>query len=732
MFNTFSDEAFINAIEAHKSRDYENARKFYEKVLFSIPNHPDANHNLGLLEVDSGSYHKAIDCFKRAVDANPLSAQFWKSLLNLLEKTHNTDELKKFETLAKASGMHRSEGEIIFSKQNDYVDPVSDFVKTELRKIYKKKDFPLILSLEKNYLPKYESSVWVLNFFGSVYLQLGKSDEAVNFLTKAHLVNPLDTNVLLNLSTAQFNLKDFHASISSLEKVLNIKPNSAEALNGLGNAFIELKKVDFAEDLYKKALEVNPDNHHSYNNLGNLYKDNNRVDEAIALYRKAIAVCPNVIEPYCNLSDAFYKDKKPKEALNILNDALKVSESAVIYQKLGILHTLLGDIHESIKNYEKGLEINPLDADAHCNLGNSYKRVGNFKGALASYKKAIKIKPSFCAAHRHFSTLHKYSKTDLANFQQMIHLNSVVLSSLEEKAHIEFGLAKAFKDLGDFENSYRYFVDGNRSRNEAQTYDIENDIKFLDTLVIKSKVADQFKLEIKNHKTPIPVFIVGMPRSGTTLLEQMISSHTEVTGLGELSYVAEACFEMARGGTDINEQKIQNFRDYYFDKITQHDVKTKFFVDKMPHNFLYIPFILSAFPEAKIIHIKRDSKATCWSNFTQHFSADGLGYCWDLENVVTYYNGYSKLMNYYRNRYSDSLINVNYEALTESPDIHLSKVLLYIGLEWEDKCIRPEENKGVVSTASNKQVRQGIYKGSSMAWKKFEKYLEEPLSKLNA
>jgi hypothetical protein len=229
---------------------------------------------------------------------------------------------------------------------------------------------------------------------------------------------------------------------------------------------------------------------------------------------------------------------------------------------------------------------------------------------------------------------------------------------------------------------------------------------------------------------PTPVFILGMPRSGTSLLEQIITSNSKVTGAGELEYISQYGFNLAVGNEVINKTSISNFRKAYQSELFRLSDGKDVVTDKMPQNFRFIPLICAAFPEAKIVHVRRDSAATCWSNYKQYFVTKGLGYCHDLSDVTTYFQLYENLMKYWQSQYGDRIYNLDYEKLTIDQENETREVIQYLDLKWEDACLYPQKNERNVRTASQQQVRKRVYQGSSQAWRKYEPFLNGAFDKL--
>ena len=221
----------------------------------------------------------------------------------------------------------------------------------------------------------------------------------------------------------------------------------------------------------------------------------------------------------------------------------------------------------------------------------------------------------------------------------------------------------------------------------------------------------------------MPIFIVGLPRSGTTIVEQIISSHSKVTGAGELSFAAQFGAAIANGFTEANKDSLLNFRKKYLIKLKNVASGNFIVTDKMPQNFHFIGLLAAAFPEAKIVNVKRNPTAVCWANYKQYFSLRGMGYCYELDDCISYYKLYANLMEFWEMKLPNRIYNIDYERLTTNQDDETKKLIQHLDLDWENKCLSPQNNERSVATASNMQVRQAVYQGSSEQWKKYEPFL---------
>lgn len=263
------------------------------------------------------------------------------------------------------------------------------------------------------------------------------------------------------------------------------------------------------------------------------------------------------------------------------------------------------------------------------------------------------------------------------------------------------------------------------------SYDLKQDELLFDQIKASAPRLKElaFSEPIK-AATNTPIFILGMPRSGTTLVEQIISSHSQVHGAGELPFWDRFGGSLSLGNQTISSENVLQMRKAYLCELENVSNGCRFVTDKMPQNFRYIGLLLKALPEAKVIHVKRDPAATCWSNFKHYFSAKGLGYSYDLKDTVNYFKLYQDLMEFWDQQYSEHIYHLDYDKLTREQEAETRNLIEHLELDWEDACLSPQENKRSVRTASQQQVRQKVYMGSSQAWRKFEPYLDGALDSL--
>ena len=299
---------------------------------------------------------------------------------------------------------------------------------------------------------------------------------------------------------------------------------------------------------------------------------------------------------------------------------------------------------------------------------------------------------------------------------------------------LNLALSKVYEDLGDHDKQFKFLKKGNDQRKKELNYSIDQSLK------LHSSIKEFFKSPLTPVKKSSynalkfrPVFIVGMPRSGTSLVEQIVSSHHEVHGAGELEYFSPILSPiLTKGSAVVTEKDILSIRDQYLSKVSSLKFKQGIMTDKMPANFRYIGFILSAFPEAKIIHLKRDARATCWSIYKYYFDSKGNGYSFDQEDLAKYYGLYSEMMAFWHELFPNKIYDISYEDLTTNQEEETRKLLEYCDLDWDENCLNFHKNERAVKTASALQVREKMYQGSSDVWKEYEAYYTTTYKRVKA
>jgi tetratricopeptide (TPR) repeat protein len=514
--------------------------------------------------------------------------------------------------------------------------------------------------------------------------------------TNALIKDYPNDSLLFNICGACYNeTNELQTAIESFEKAIAIKPDYAEAHYNLGVAFHKTRQLESAVKSYETAIKIKQAYPTAQNNLGLIYLEFGQLDLAVKKFEWAIAYSPEYAEAHNSLGAAYQE--------------LKQFDKAKI-------------------QFEKASSLNPQYAQAFENLGILCEIINLSNEALNFYEKAIQTNPNLTNSYRNLSRLKKFKAKDplISQMQSILSKGSLSLSGA---ANINFALAKVYADLDNHEKYFKFLNEGNALRKKVLNYDI-NDSQNFHATVVKLFKSNKI-LNSNSQLKPLikkPIFIVGMPRSGTTLVEQIISSHNDVHGGGELVTLSKIIEPILANITDsdkgeLTSNQILSIRDQYLSYLSDLNVPEKIITDKMPVNFRFIGFILSAFPEAKIIHLKRDARAICWSNYKNYFST-GNGFSFNQDDLIKFYSLYSEIMDFWHSLFPNKIYDINYEKLTTNQEKETQKLLNYCELDWDDDCLNFHKNTRPIVTASKSQVRQKMYQGSSEVWKKYELHLK--------
>ena len=525
-------------------------------------------------------------------------------------------------------------------------------------------------------------------------------------------------------------------ALLSIKELIQDFPNIPLLHNISGACNSALGEIDSAIISFNKAIELKPDYDEAYFNLGVAFHQTGQLGEAINSYERVISIKHAYPTAHNNLGLIALSQGQ-------LDNALKSFEWAVAYgPEYAEAHNSLGAALQELKQFEKAkvsfkkaVALNPQYAQGLHNLAILSEIINLPDEASEYYEKALAVEPNYAEAYRNQSRTKKYKKND-PQIAQMQSIYSNDNLSISDKVHINFALAKVNEDLGNQKDFFKHLDEGSRLRKKQLNYNINETEEFHSSL-IRLFSEDQPKIK-QLSLGPLdirPIFIVGMPRSGTSLVEQIISSHHSVHGAGELNnfknVVTPALKNYIGNLTNtINEDDLLSIRKNYIKSLMDLNVSEKIITDKMPVNFRMIGLILTAIPEAKIIHLTRDPKATCWSNY-KHYFANENGFTFDQEDLARFFILYQELMGFWHKSFPNKIHDISYERLTTHQEDETQKLLKYCELDWDNNCLNFHKNTRAVHTASASQVRQKMYQGSSDAWKKYEKFLQPLIMGLN-
>jgi tetratricopeptide (TPR) repeat protein len=411
---------------------------------------------------------------------------------------------------------------------------------------------------------------------------------------------------------------------------------------------------------------------------------------------------------------------------------LRYPGAGVLHLRLGNAYAALGRFGPARESFENAIRWAPGDAGIHYNLGNTLRVLGDFEGAAESYARAIQLSPDFAAAHFNLSSLRTYRPGDPQIKLMRAQLKRRDLPKSAEMA-LHFALGKAHSDCDDPDRAFAHFVQGNRAQRAIKPYDAAGQRRlFADIRACFEAGIDAVPQPPAGPAQPQrPVFIVGMLRSGSTLVEQILGRHSQVHAAGEIGLAsASARQHLGPAPGAITAARMGAFRDAYRAGLSRLRASAPVITDKMPHNFLWTGFLLRAFPEARIVHMVRDPRATCWSIFSHCFPTPEGGYDNDLRDLTEFHGLYADLMAFWHRLFPGQILDLQYESLVEAPEAETRRLLAHCGLAWEPGCLADRRLSGPLLTASGPQVAKPIYRGSSDAWRKFAPHLGSMLEGL--
>ena len=526
-------------------------------------------------------------------------------------------------------------------------------------------------------------------------------------------------------------------ALKIVEALIKKSPNVPLLYNIRGVCYQTIKELGKAIDDFSQATILKSDYAEAYCNLGVTYQEKGDLVSAVNAYKNAIDNDNNYPTAHNNLGKIFLASGEIDSSIEHLECAITLkSDFADAHNNLGSAFLRINKLNDAIKSYKKAIALKPDFAVANNNLGIAYLRTGDPKLASKFFENAITITPGYATAHHNLSGVKVYKEKD----KQVSLIESLLIEnnlSQKERIYLNFALAKAYEDLGNHEELFKHLNEGNRIRKKEMSNSIADSEEHneLIKLFFNSNNINNIKLTCRDSLPIRPIFIVGMPRSGTSLVEQIISSHHEVYGAGEVNNFHNIIMPIIEKHAVNENYNLKNdefalIRKQYSNSLERFYANEKVITDKWILNFKTIGFILSAFPESKIVHLKRDARATCWSIYKHYFSDEGNRWAYDYQDLARFYKSYVGLMDYWHNLFPGKIYDISYEDLTSNQEKETRNLLKYCDLDWDENCLNFYSNTRAVKTASAVQVRNKMYQGSSDVWRKYSEHLKPLLDAL--
>lgn len=560
----------------------------------------------------------------------------------------------------------------------------------ELQKLLVKNDHHAVLRKGKAALKKWPKSIAINQFLGRSAISLKQMDKGIYHLKRASKLEGGTGKATFDLGVALVSAKQFEPAYDALVARMQAAPDDAACADALGFTCFSLAELSKALYFHNLACKLDPTNAQYSIHRAYTLERTGLIKQLIKAYQIVQQIDPDSYIASQGLAKAYKLNGKVDLALAELErcQAKWPEKAAEIHMDRGRIHLITGDVEKVREEFEKALEIKPEDAELWYSyvvaLGDQSPDTAEQVRNLAKRAKGRDRVPVFAA------------------------------------------LARAEKNQKNYKASHDAYVEFNRLVREENQYSIETDRKnFAMLKKICAAVPETPEILKTEASCPDPIFIVGMPRSGTSLMETIFARHSHVTPLGE----SEVMSKIVTSNVMFSEP-LEKVQGLYLERAAA-EVETPRITDKNPLNFRYLGAMDRIFPKAKFIRMNRDPRAVAWSMYTTRMITPSYTFCYDPEELIAYFDLYHDMMDHWEKQLPEGrILHVNYEDLTAAPDDQIPAILKAVGLPFEEACLSPEKSTHSVNTASNMQVRRPIYKGSSEAWRKYEPWAGHWLSRL--
>lgn len=689
-----SEDRLYLAIQLHNEGKIVQAEALLNQIVEANTPHAEAWHLLGVIAYQRGQSQLAIRYIQQAITINATEALFHSNLGEMHRQLKNLSLSIQYGQQAVA--LQPSSATAFSNLGIAYYDA----------KQYEQAEACHQQALSIN--PDLSSS---LNNMGSIYKEQNKIKEAQGFYQAAIAASPYFVDPLNNLGVLFLQQHEFTQALEYLSRAILLMPTFTDAQCNLGSVFLSLEQYDEAFVHFEKALQLNAHYAEAYHGLAKVYLYQHQFLKAEQAIRKAMALNPQHMDYYQTLASIYNEQGMHQEALAYLNEAIAFdSSSESLYITKGTILLELGELAQAEEQFLKIAHDPKIDVQV--------------------------------SAHYSLVQLKKI-KLDNQSLKSLLSIaNNIDEVPLNRREYLYFSLGKCFDDLGEWSKAFEYFNRGCAVKRKRISYDSKEPIHFTQRL-IKGFTKELIEaLRAFANPSSQPLFIVGMPRSGSTLVEQILSSHARVYGAGELKLLNRLIQAPVKYQNQILRypENILNalpamsqyISEHYLESLGQFSSTALHITDKMLHNFIAIGLIHALFPNAKIIHMQRNPIDTCLSCYTKLFS-QGQFYSYDLIELGQYYRCYERIMEHWRTVLpSNAWIDIHYEEMVCNLETEAQRLFEFCDLTWDPACLNFYESKRQIRTASLTQVRQPIYTSSVERWRRFESELEPLIQALSS
>jgi tetratricopeptide (TPR) repeat protein len=575
-----------------------------------------------------------------------------------------------------------------------------------------------------------------LHLMGLLAHQAGRHEEAIEFIRRA-LAGKADPIFHSNLAGAYLALGRSSEAVASCQEAVRLEPSNAENRNNLGVALRRLGKTDQAAACFRDAIRLAPHHADARSNLGGVLQRQGRLAESMSVLEETVRLFPSHARAHSNLGAVLIEMGYHDVAIQHFREAVRLRPNfteAINY--IGVVMRDIGQNEEAIRWFREVLRIDPKHSTARNTLAHTLETMGRIPEAIAELEEGLRHEPENAKA---LGSLGRFVATGDYSFhdEQLPLLEKLTARGdlpAEDVGQLHMALAWTFDKRGEYQRAFSHCqrckeLRKEEDRRRGEVFEPEAHRKYIERIIATFTPEWFERVRSFGNDSDRPVFVVGMMRSGTTLAEQVLASHPEVAGAGELRDVERMFLTLpGRLGLNVDPLEAMGLLDAAMTRrlaeehrhvLGQIGGRARRVVDKQPFNFLRLGFIAMLFPRAKIIHCRRDPVDTCMSCYFQNFESP-LPFTLDLGHLGVYYREYQRLMEHWKRVLPLPIFELNYEELTARQEEVSRRMVEFCGLEWDERCLRFNETQRVVRTASAMQVRQAMYRTSVGRWKRYE------------
>lgn len=565
---------------------------------------------------------------------------------------------------------------------------------------------------------------------GAIFGMLGDFDSARACCERVIALNPGIHGAYLNLGNILLAKGDLKGAEKQFRQALDMKPDDAQTLTALSGLLIQTGRFDKAIDCLGKAIAINPDFAEAHNNLGTVYKAVNKIHDAKACFLKALEIRPDYIDALCNMGAVNSDLLEYDNARNCYNRALRLSPgNPLVLRNLGNLHQSTGDYDSALACYQQAINAGQPDITLLTSLASLLERCGKLNEAgqvITPVIQSGQANPEAVAIH---AKLCKKS----GNLAEPIQLIEAMLDKPvtgDQRVNLHFCLGDLYESKGDYDAAFKHYKKANET--DAVNRESVDYLQYFRSIMDFHTPDTYQKIPSSGNTSDLPIFIIGMPRTGTSLVEQILASHPDVYAGGERSDsfriidAVEKQHQNRSGFPDVlltlEQSEMKRISDEYITLISTLSRGKKRYTDKTPLHGLHLGFIKKLLPNSRIVLCRRNPLDTCLSIYFNRFNSFH-SYASDLTALGMFHNGFYKLVQHYTDTLRIEVLELQYESLVQDPEPWIRKLVEFCDLEWNDACLHFHKTDRVVNTPSYDQVRQPMYTSSVNRWKHYESFI---------